>query len=46
LLQSSAAAEEKAFSTKTNIVFLGLFLIWVAATLLLVLQAQLAGSAI
>ena len=37
-LQAYAVAEEKAFSTKTNVLFLGLFLIWLA--MLLVFQLQ------
>jgi len=46
LLQSYEQAEERAFSKKMNMLFLGLFLIWVAAMLLLQLQAQLGGKRI
>jgi hypothetical protein len=44
LLQTHAVAEEKAFSAKTNALFLGLFLIWLAVLMFFELQAYLDGS--
>jgi len=41
LLQASAVAEEKAFSTKTNALFFSLFVIWVAVLVFFQLQAYL-----
>ena len=41
LLRASAVAEEKAFSAKTNALFLSLFVIWVAVLMFFQLQAYL-----
>jgi len=41
VLQASAVAEEKAFSAKTNALFLSLFVIWVAVLMFFQLQAYL-----
>jgi preprotein translocase subunit SecG len=41
LLQAFAVAEEKAFSAKTNALFLSLFVIWVAVLMFFQLQAYL-----
>ena len=43
LLQASAVADERAFSAKTNVLFLGLFVIWFAV-LVFQLQGYLGGS--
>ena len=40
-LQAYAVAEEKAFSAKANMLFLSLFLIWLAVMLFFQLQAYL-----
>jgi hypothetical protein len=44
LLQASAVAEEKAFSAKTNALFLSLFVIWFAVLMFFQLQAYLDGT--
>ena len=44
LLHASAVAEEKAFSAKTDALFLSLFLIWVAVLMFSQLQAYLART--
>ena len=41
LLQSSAVAEEEAFSAKTNAFWLSLFVIWTAVLMFFQLQAYL-----
>jgi hypothetical protein len=43
-LQKFAVAEEKAFSAKTNALFLSLFVIWFAVLMFFQLQAYLDGS--
>ena len=43
-LQTSAIAAEKSFSAKSNILFLGLLLIWVAGLLLSYLGGYLDGT--
>jgi hypothetical protein len=43
-LKASAVAEEKAFSAKTNALFLSLFVIWFAVLMFFQLQGYLAGS--
>ena len=43
-LQAYAVAEEKSFSAKTNILFLGLFLTWLAVLLVLHLRGYLDGT--
>ena len=45
-LQASAIAAEKSFSAKTNMVFLGLLLIWLALLLLSYLGGYLGGARI
>jgi hypothetical protein len=44
VLQASAIAVEKSFSAKTNIVFLGLLLIWFAVLLLSYVGGYLGGA--
>lgn len=44
LLQASAVAEEKEFSTKTNALFLSLFVIWFAVLMFFQLQAYWNGT--
>jgi len=43
-LQVSAIAAEKSFSAKTNIIFLGLLLVWLAVLLLSYLGGYLDGA--
>jgi hypothetical protein len=44
LLQASAVADEKAFSAKTNVLFLSLLVIWSAVLMFFQLQAYLDGT--
>jgi hypothetical protein len=43
-LQASAVAEEKSFSAKANMIFLGLLLLWVVGFLFLQLGGYLNGT--
>ena len=43
-LQASAVAREKSFSAKTNMLFLGLFLAWLAALLFFQLRGYLGAT--
>ena len=43
-LQAAAIAEEKSFSAKANMIFLGLLLIWLAVLLLSYLGGYLDGA--
>ena len=43
-LQAYAVAEEKSFSAKTNMLFLSLFLIWLAVLLFFQLRGDLDGT--
>jgi len=44
VLQAYAIAEEKSFSSKTNVIFLSLFLIWLATLVYFQLQPFLAST--
>ena len=44
VLQAYAVAEEKAFSVKTNALFLSLFVIWLAVLMFFQIQAYLDGD--
>ena len=45
-LEASAIAEEKSFSAKANMIFLGLLVLWVAGFLFLQLGGYLNGTGI
>ena len=44
VLRAYAIAEEKSFSLRTNVIFLGLFLMWLATLVYFQLQGFLASS--
>ena len=44
VLQASAVAEEKSFGVKTNMLFLSLFLIWLAVLVFFQLRGSFAGG--
>ena len=45
-LQAYAVAQEKLFSAKTNILFLGLALIWLVVSLVVLLRGSLDGTGV